>query len=485
MEEEDPQPARVDEPRHRLRLMSQVSDIMAEQVSGSDTESIDGASEGEMPVVDVPDTSLPGGRRLNEGLASLDLVDLKEVFGRRVSVMRTVPLFLRGAFSAALRLALQQIINGGAAHDPVLTSRAWKLFMLVPRLLLFRHQRGRYVPNEQLQDRFRQFERGEWLQLLRMSQDVSAKSQSRSFRSRRREREDEARAARALSLVMGELSAARQALEGGPMAPGTHTTLRALTDPERRPAFPREPLSAEVAHMQPAVPFQLDTDLFLVNLRKSRKGAAPGPSGMHSDHLFPLLERPRDSELLAQVASQMAVGNVPEDILDIIRLGRVTALQKPDGGIRGIFVGDVLRRLVARTIARQVSKKAEAATVPFQYALSTKAGCECVAHILQTLTDVDERATIVSIDGIGAYNLISRNAMLQGLLMMGSPFCEVFLWVPIHIHMGRRDGGFPRPPTRGGRGAGRPLDAHVVCSTQGSGGDPGTPLGRRAHLRFP
>ena len=195
-------------------------------------------------------------------------------------MMRTVPLFLRGAFSGALRLVLQQIISGGAAHNPVLTSRAWKLFMLVPRLLLFRHRRGRYVPKEQLQDRFRQFERGKWLQLLRMSQDVCAKSQSRSFRSRRREREDEARAARALSLVhMGELSAARQALEGAPMAPGTHATLRALTDPER-PAFPREPLSAEVAHMQPAVPFQLDTDLFLVNLRKSRKGAAPGPSGI-------------------------------------------------------------------------------------------------------------------------------------------------------------------------------------------------------------
>ena len=77
------------------------------------------------------------------------------------------------------------------------------------------------------------------------------------------EREDEARAARALSLVhMGELSAARQALEGAPLAPGTHATLRALTDPERRPAFPREPLSAEVAHMQPAMPFQLDTDFF-------------------------------------------------------------------------------------------------------------------------------------------------------------------------------------------------------------------------------
>ena len=106
------------------------------------------------------------------------------------------------------------------------------------------------------------------------------------------EREEEVRAARAISLVhMVELSGARQALEGALVAPGTHATLRALTDPERRPALPCEPLNPEVAHTQLAVAFQLDTDLFLVNLRKSRRGAAPGPSGMHSDHLFPLLDR--------------------------------------------------------------------------------------------------------------------------------------------------------------------------------------------------
>ena len=41
--------------------MSQVSDIMADQhVSGSDSESLDGASEREMFVVDDPETVPPG-----------------------------------------------------------------------------------------------------------------------------------------------------------------------------------------------------------------------------------------------------------------------------------------------------------------------------------------------------------------------------------------------------------------------------------------
>ena len=95
----------------------------------------------------------------------------------------------------------------------------------------------------------------------------------------------------------------------------------------------------------------------------------------------------------------------------------------------------MLRRLVARTAAKQFSKKAEAATALFQYALSTKAGCECVAHILQALSDRDPEATIISIGGIGAFDLISRNAMLEGLLRMEDgdqilPFVRCFYGSP-------------------------------------------------------
>ena len=93
----------------------------------------------------------------------------------------------------------------------------------------------------------------------------------------------------------------------------------------------------------------------------------------------------------------------------------MSALQKPNGGVRGIVAGDIVRRLVARTIAQQLSTEVERATTPFQYALTTKAGGECIAHAFQALTDLDERATVLSIDGIGAFDLISRGAMLDGL----------------------------------------------------------------------
>ena len=61
-----------------------------------------------------------------------------------------------------------------------------------------------------------------------------------------------------------------------------------------------------------------------------------------------------------------------------------------------------------------------------------------MAHILQAVTEMDELATVVSVDGLGAFDLVSRKAMLQGLMAVeGGPqllpfvriFCgPVFLW---------------------------------------------------------
>ena len=97
-----------------------------------------------------------------------------------------------------------------------------------------------------------------------------------------------------------------------------------------------------------------------------------------------------------------------------IRMERLTALQKPRGGVLGIVVGDIVRRLVSRTMAQQLSKVVERCTAPYKYAMSSKAGTECIAHALQTLTE----STVVSTDGVGAYDTISRKAMLEALARM-------------------------------------------------------------------
>ena len=81
------------------------------------------------------------------------------------------------------------------------------------------------------------------------------------------------RAERAEQLVQwGELSSARPALEGAPVAPGNDATLRSLQDPRKRPPLPREPLPREVVDHQPDSLLQLDHERILKNLRSSRRG---------------------------------------------------------------------------------------------------------------------------------------------------------------------------------------------------------------------
>ena len=235
-------------------------------------------------------------------------------------------------------------------------------------------------------------------------------------RRRRRDVDDiQRRADRAEALVqLGELSAARHALEGASLAPGNEATHSALTDERKRPSQPREPLPDDLFERRGAM-FVLDHEIFAKNLRVARRGAAGGPSGMTSDHLRPLLESEEETMRFWRFAQDLARAIVSDDVVDAIRLGRLTALRKPNGGVRGIVAGDIIRRLVARTIAQQFSEAVLTATAPFQYALSTKAGGECIAHALQALTDLDPSTTILSIDGVGAFDLISRGAMLQGL----------------------------------------------------------------------
>ena len=54
-------------------------------------------------------------------------------------------------------------------------------------------------------------------------------------------------------------------------------------------------------------------------------------------------------------------------------MASLTALRKPDGGVRGIATGDVFRRLVSKALATEWADKFDQATRPFQFALQARA----------------------------------------------------------------------------------------------------------------
>ena len=126
-------------------------------------------------------------------------------------------------------------------------------------------------------------------------------------------------------------------------------------------------------------------------------------------------------------------------------------------------MGDVIRQLV-----EQFMKRFETATRPFLFALSMWAGCESIVHVVQTCTDADPRTTLSSIDGVGAFDLISRRAMLTALHDVPDgtsilPFVLQFFGHPL-THLWEDEGGVHEIPSGRRRRTRGPFDAGPFCT---------------------
>ena len=85
---------------------------------------------------------------------------------------------------------------------------------------------------------------------------------------------------------------------------------------------------------------------------------------MTAEHLKPIADNFRDMGRFCQICELMARGQLPQEIQQVVRMGRMTALKKATG-VRGIVAGDIVRRLVAKTISHQIRVQVEKATAPF------------------------------------------------------------------------------------------------------------------------
>ena len=139
----------------------------------SDTESLADPQHDEP---DPPMPAIPVNRvqRVVGAFAELDVVDLTEEFERRTRIMRTVPYVMRGAYREAMRVALDHISSGRSRSDVLQEERGWKLFLLIPRLLLFRPGRRGLIPKRKLEERANRFAAGQWLSLLAESNKVAS-----------------------------------------------------------------------------------------------------------------------------------------------------------------------------------------------------------------------------------------------------------------------------------------------------------------------
>ena len=123
------------------------------------------------------------------------------------------------------------------------------------------------------------------------------------------------------------------------------------------------------------------------------RGSSPGLRGCTNEHLKVLMDDQDTLELLFEAATSLAQAAVPASVAAALTTARLTAAL-----LLGVSSGGWSR----------------GSGSPFQ----TRAGTHCVGHLIRAATDASTSATVLSVDGIGAYDHVLRAALLGRLERM-------------------------------------------------------------------
>ena len=165
-------------------------------------------------------------------------------------------------------------------------------------------------------------------------------------------------AALCLKVQQEEVTRARQCLTGAALAPGTEDTLREMQS--RRPQQVQRPIPRQVLEFQPDSPVEVDRNTFVKSLKSAPKGSSPGLGGCTYEHLRVLMDDAGIFDLFFEAVSSLSQARIPAEVGAALMGARLTALAKPDGGVRGIatglFIAETCRQNSCGTVCSRVRK---------------------------------------------------------------------------------------------------------------------------------
>jgi hypothetical protein len=238
--------------------------------------------------------------------------------------------------------------------------------------------------------------------------------------------------------------AVRVLASGEGFAERTPGTIHALM--EKHPPSPPDQEMPPPPDDQLAPPIVVTVEEVAASVASFPPGTAAGPDGLRPLHLQQLTGRgtgEAGAQLLKALTAftNMALrGELPNFALPYFYGASLLALNKKDGGIRPIAVGNSLRRLVTKAGLKPLSEALGEELRPVQLGFATKGGCEAAIHATRRYIDhIQGRRVILKIDMRNAFNTIRRDAFLK-VARLRAPRLYPLLWQayssPSILHFG-------------------------------------------------
>ena len=96
-------------------------------------------------------------------------------------------------------------------------------------------------------------------------------------------------------------------------------------------------------------------------------------------------------------------------------------------GVRPIGIGEILRRIIGKTIGWVLKSDIQETHGPLQTSTGLKGGAEAAIHAIKEVFDDDETEAVILVDASNAFNALNRNVALHNIQIICLPFSTVLI----------------------------------------------------------
>ncbi len=152
-------------------------------------------------------------------------------------------------------------------------------------------------------------------------------------------------------------------------------------------------------------------------LGKTSKSAS-GASGWSGEALKRVTDSKLGLDFVTALFNKILQQKCPPAVLDGLNTGLISALLKPNGGIRPIVVADAFGRLLAKSVGIREQASIAARLAPLQTGVGLKGGVDLVIHVTRHLVQTNRDWIAIQADLTNAYGMSSREAIRQQLRLL-------------------------------------------------------------------
>ena len=343
---------------------------------------------------------------------------------------------------------LMMLPSGKAAKDFVLELSCWlehfnndtefapialKVYHILPSLLLQKPSKNSKSRDhlKKLEERLAQWKNGNILNLLEEGKIIQQKLTT----GKRRSPEENAKTFAKL-MLQGKINAALNLLStetSGGVLPLSESVIAGLNQKHPAPApVQDDALLFRPINKIPANFFDSIDEQSITKAAQLTKGGA-GPSHLDAKQYRHILlsnkyksENKRLREQIAKLARKLATTILDPTTLEALVCCRLVPLDKCPG-IRPIGIGEVLRRIIGKTIGWSLKTDLMESVGPLQAAGGAKGGAEAAIHAMRTIFEDDNTDAVILVDASNAFNSLNRQVALHNVQRTCPAFATILI----------------------------------------------------------